>query len=74
MVDTNINVKSFEDFLAEDSKAISDANHHMKNGDQVADKVEGDGIKDGSDADDVVEKSAKAAPGDATGEKLSDQK
>lgn len=66
----NVNVVSFEDFLAEDAKSLSDASHHKKNGDQVADKVEGDGIKDGSETADVVEKSDKAAPGDDKGETL----
>lgn len=72
MVDLTINVKSFEDFLSEDAKALSDANHHSKNGDQVADKVEGDGIKDGSETADVIEKSDKAAPGDKAGETVKD--
>jgi hypothetical protein len=70
MIDMTINVGSFEDFLAEDAKAISDANHHTKNGDGAAEKVEGDGIKDGSTTPDVIEKSDKAAPGDDTAEKL----
>lgn len=39
MNDLNVEIKSFEDFLAEDAKAISDANHRAKNGDCVADKV-----------------------------------
>ena len=73
MTDLTVNVKSFEDFLAEeDTKSLAEKGHHIKNGDQTADKVEGDGIKDGSDADDVIEKSYKAAPGDDKGEKLKD--
>lgn len=72
MIDLNINVGSFEDFLAEDTKELAHKGHSTKNGDQAADKVEGDGIKDGSDADDKVEKSYKAAPGDGEGEKIKD--
>jgi hypothetical protein len=70
MIDMTINVGSFEDFLAEDAKSISDANHHTKNGDSGVDKVEGDGIKAGSETADVVEKSDKSAPGDDKGETL----
>ncbi len=69
----DINVPTFESFLAEDSKAISDANHAEKNGERVADKVEGDGIKAGSTTAEEVEKSANAAPGDAAGEDLKEQ-
>ena len=70
MSDITINVGSFEDFLVEDAKAISDANHGKKNGDGGMDKVEGDGIKAGSTTAEVIEKSDKAAPGDGTAEKL----
>lgn len=70
MIDLTVNVKSFEDFLAEDAKSISDANHAKKNGDGAADKVDGDGIMGGSETADVVEKSDKSAPGDKTADKV----
>lgn len=38
MSDLNFNIMSFETFL-EDTKSLSDANHHIKNGDQAADKL-----------------------------------
>lgn len=39
MSDLNVQVISFEDFLKEDAKSISDANHHKKNGDTSDDKL-----------------------------------
>lgn len=39
MSDLNVEIMSFESFLAEDAKALSDANHHKKTGDAAADEV-----------------------------------
>lgn len=70
MVDLTVNVPSFEDFLAEDAKAISDANHHKKNGDAGGTDLKPVVSDNGSTTPEVIEKSDKAAPGDDNGETL----
>lgn len=39
MNDINVEIVSFQDFLAEDTKSISDSNLKTKNGDQTPDKL-----------------------------------
>jgi len=70
MIDLNVNVPTFEQFLVEeDTASLSHKGHAIKNGDQTADKVDGD-LPGGSSATDPVEKSNDAAPGDGSGEDL----
>lgn len=38
-IDLNVNIGSFEDFLVEDAKSLSDASHAKKTGDTSADKL-----------------------------------
>ena len=70
MNDLTINVPSFEDFLAEDAKSLSDASHHKKNGDQTGDDLKPVVSDKGSETAEVIEKSDKAAPGDDKGDTL----
>lgn len=70
MFDINVNVVSFEEFLAEDTASLAHKGHSRKNGDAKADDLDGEHNGKGSDKDDVVEKSDKAAPGDATADKV----
>lgn len=70
MADLEINVPSFEDFLAEDAKSLSDANHAKHTGDGEGEDLKPVVSDDGSEKKDVVEKSDDAAPGDATGDTL----
>lgn len=70
MVDLTVNVPTFEAFLIEDAKSLSDASHHKKTGDQEGDDLKPVVSDDGSSKVDVVEASDNKAPGDASGEKL----
>lgn len=69
-----VDVVSFEDFLIEDAKSISDANHHNKNGDQTADKLKEPAEhkidKNGIETDGNQGKANKLSNGDKTAEKL----
>lgn len=70
MVDLTVTIPSFEDFLAEDAKAISDANHQKKNGDGEGCDLKPVVSDKGSTTPEVIEKSDKAAPGDDKGDTL----
>ncbi|USV40835.1 hypothetical protein [Xanthomonas phage BUDD] len=70
MVDFTVDIPSFENFLAEDAKAISDANHHTKNGDGDGTDLKPVVSDKGSTTPEVIEKSNNAAPGDGKGDDL----
>lgn len=72
-----VDVVSFEDFLIEDAKSISDANHHNKNGDQTADKLKEPAEhkidKNGIETDGNQGKANKLSNGDKTADKLKEE-